>query len=405
MARTTRPLTNTEVKNAKPREREYNLSDGGGLALRVKPAGSKIWIFNYQRPHTKKRTAISLGAYPAVSLSEARRQRDEYRKLLAQDIDPKIHRDEAKQKLNDNTLFNVARRWHDIKKKSVDDNHAKKIWRSFELHVFPRLGEIPVDKISASQMIATLEPLTAADTLETVKRVCQRINEVMTFAVNTGIIEHNKLSGIAQAFAKPQKKHLPALPPERLPDLMKALNSASILKTTRCLIEWQLRTMVRASEAAGTRWDEIDFDKKTWTVPAHRMKGKKTHVVPLPEQCISLLNIMKTISNNSDYVFPGARNRSKSVSSQTANTAIKRMGFENDLVSHGMRSIASTTLNERGFDADVIEAALAHVGSDQVRNAYNRTDYFERRKELMKTWNDIVDEAATGNMSISSSKT
>ncbi|MEO1886936.1 MAG: integrase arm-type DNA-binding domain-containing protein, partial [Methyloprofundus sp.] len=248
MARTTKPLTNTEVKQAKPKEKIYTLSDGGGLQLRVKPNGSKLWLFDYLRPYTKKRTSLSFGSYPIVSLAEARTKRNDARELLAKDIDPKEHRDET-SRLNDiahnNTLEYIAKKWLEVKKSTVSDNHAADTWRSLELHIFPSLGKVPIHKITAIKTIDVIEPIAAKGSLETVKRLCQRLNEIMVYAVNTGIIPNNPLTGISKAFQIPVKQHLPTLTPEQLPLLMTTLSQASIKLTTRCLIEWQLHTMVR----------------------------------------------------------------------------------------------------------------------------------------------------------------
>jgi integrase len=226
----------------------------------------------------------------------------------------------------------------------------------------------------------------------------------MVYAVNTGLIENNPLAGIGKAFQTPVKQHLPTLKPEELPTLIKALSFASIKTTTRCVIEWQLHTMVRPSEAAGMCWDEIDFDNSLWNIPAERMKSKKDHTVPLSAQALDLLEIMKPISQRSKYVFPSDRSLKKHTNSSTANMALKRMGFDNQLVAHGLRSIASTTLNEEGFDPDIIEAALAHIGKNEVRNAYNRAMYLKRRKPMMQWWSDHIEKAATGNMSLSGQK-
>jgi len=407
MARVTKPLTNTEVKQAKPKEKEFNLVDGNGLALRVKPNGSKLWVFNYLRPYTKKRTSLSFGSYPAISLAEARAKKNDARELLAKDIDPKEHRDET-SRLNDiahnNTLGHIAEKWLEVKKSSVSENHATDTWRSLELHIFPSLGNVPIHKISAVKAIEIIEPIAAKGSLETVKRLCQRLNEIMIYAVNAGIVENNPLSGISKAFQLPIKQHLPTLTPEQLPQLMTALSQASIKITTRCLIEWQLHTMVRPSEAAGTRWDEIDLERGLWDITKERMKQKKPHIVPLTAQVIELLEVMKPISSRSEFVFPSDRNPKTHTNSQTANMALKRMGFDKQLVAHGLRSLASTVLNEQGFDADVIEAALAHTGKNEVRNAYNRTNYLERRKPVMTWWSDYIDDAATGNMSMTGKK-
>jgi len=407
MARTTKPLTNTEVKQAKSKEKIYTLSDGGGLQLRIKPNGSKLWLFDYHRPYTKKRTSLSFGAYPALSLANARSKRDAAKELLAKDIDPKEYRDEE-SRLNEaahsNTLKHVAAQWLEIKNSKVSANHAEDSWRSLELHIFPTLGKVPIHKITAVKAIETIKPIAAKGSLETVKRLCQRFNEVMVYATNTGLITANPLTGIGKAFQSPIKQHLPTLSPEQLPTLMKTLSIASIKITTRCLIEWQLHTMVRPSEAAGTRWDEIDIDSGLWNIPAERMKKKKSHTVPLSPQCVELLELMKPISSRSEFVFPSDRNLKKHTNAQTANTALKRMGFDKQLVAHGLRALASTTLNEQGFDADIIEAALAHTGNNEVRNTYNRAEYIQRRTLLMNWWSNHIEQAATGNMSLSGKK-
>ncbi len=403
MARTTKPLTNTEVSNAKAKSKVYTLSDGGGLQLRIKPNGSKAWLLDYYRPYTKIRTCISFGAYPALSLASARAKREEAKALLAQNIDPKDHREEEnlkKETAHGNTLRKVAKQWLEIKKTKVTADHAEDSWRSLELHIFPDLGNIPIHKITAIKAIDKLKPIAAKGNLETVKRLCQRLNEIMTFAVNTGLVPANPLTGISKAFQPPGKQHQPTINPSQLPTLMRTLANASIRLTTRCLIEWQLHTMVRPGEAAGTRWDEIDFEKKLWTIPASRMKQKRSHSVPLSPQALQLLEVMKPISAKSEYLFPSDRNPKTHTHPQTANMALKRMGFDKTLVAHGLRALASTTLNEQGFDPEIIEAALAHVGKNEVRNAYNRAQYIERRIPLMKWWSEHIEKAATGNMSL-----
>jgi integrase len=407
MAIKTKPLTNTEVKQAKPKEKLYKLYDGEGLQLRITPSGSKVWLFDYKRPYTKKRTCLSLGAYPALSIAEARKKRTEAKELLAKDIDPQEFRDEKSrisQKAHNDTLEFIATQWLEVKKGEISADHAADTWRSLELHIFPNLGKIPIHKITATKTIDVIKPVAAKGSLETVKRLCQRLNEIMVYAVNSGIIQSNPLSGIRRAFQKPAKQNLPTLKPEELPLLLHTLTTASIKYTTRCLIEWQLHTMVRPSEAAGARWDEINLETAIWHIPAERMKRKKEHVIPLSNQCLALLELMKPISGHSQFVFPSDRDPRKHTNPQTANTALKRMGFGKKLVAHGMRSLASTTLNEEGFDADVIEAALAHIGKNEVRNAYNRANYLERRKPVMGWWSDHIEKAGMGNMSLAGNR-
>jgi integrase len=407
MARITKPLTNTEVKQAKPKDKEYNLSDGYGLQLRVRPTGSKLWLFNYYRPFTKKRANLSMGIYPSLGLADARGKAKCYRELLSQDIDPQEHKtslEQSQQEAHANTFEHVAAKWMEVKRSKITADYADDIWRSFELHLFFDLGKLPIHKLTAPNTIKILEPIAAKGSLETVKRLTQRINEVMTFAVNTGVTENNPLAGISKAFQAPKMRHMPTLKPERLPELMKALTTASIKLTTRCLIEWQLHTMVRPSEAAGARWEEIDTDAAAWTIPAERMKKKRTHTVPLSHQALAILEAIKLMSSNNEYIFPADRDRKKHTHPQTANMALKRMGFGGELVSHGLRALASKTLNEQGFDPDVIEAALAHINSDEVRAAYNSAEYLDRRRVMMDWWSTHIEVAATGNMSMAAGK-
>ncbi len=403
MARKTKPLTNTEVKQSKPKDKEYSLYDGDGLALRIKPNGTKTWIFNYSRPYTKKRANLSFGPYPDISLATARKRRLESRGDLAQDIDPKEKRDrisDDEKTAAENTLEKVAADWLEIKRETVSQDHAGDIWRSLELHIFPSLGKVPLHKLTAPQTIRILKPVEAKGSLEMVKRLTQRLNEVMDFAINSGTIETNPLSGIKKVFLPPKKNHLPSLKPDQLPELMKSIADASIKITTRCLIEWQLHTMVRPSEAAGTRWEEIDLEAEVWNIPADRMKKKKPHTVPLSPQVIALLEVIRPISGHLEHVFPADRNPRNHTHPETANMAIKRMGYEGKLVAHGLRSIASTTLNEQGFDPDLVETALAHVDKNETRSAYNHAEYLQRRAVMMRWWSEHIEQASMGSMSL-----
>ena len=403
MANSTKPLTNTEIKNAKPREKEYNLADGNGLYLRVKPNGTCLWIFNYSRPQTKKRANISFGNYPTLSLAEAREKRGVALNHLANQIDPQTQREESKQSASlayQNSLLAVSSKWLEVKRATVTSDYAGKIWASFEIHVFPKLGTTPIHLIKATSTIEVLRPLAEKNKLETLKRVIQRLNEVMVYAVNSGLIEANCLSGIGKAFRPPQKKSLPSIKPDQLPSLVKRIASASIRQTTRQLLMWQLHTMVRPGEAAGAEWSEIDFDKKLWTIPPSRMKKNRTHIIPLTHQTLQILEYMKPISLHREHIFPADRNPRSSTSEQTANMALKRMGYKDILVAHGLRSLASTTLNEHAFDPDLIETALAHVDKNEVRRAYNRAEYIEQRRVMMCWWSERIDgqSGATQNI-------
>ena len=232
-------------------------------------------------------------------------------------------------------------------------------------------------------MVEALKPIKARGALETVRRLVQRLNEIMIYAVNTGLIDANPASGVGMACEKPKKQNMPTLRPEELPKLMRSLAMSNLSVPTRCLIEWQLLTLVRPSEASGARWAEIDLDAKLWTIPAERMKAKREHIVPLSPQALEILDVMKLISAHREHVFPSRNDPKQPMNSQTANAALKRIGFGGRLVAHGLRSIASTALNEAGFNADVIEAALAHSDKNEVRRAFNSSAYLEQRIGLM----------------------
>lgn len=280
--------------------------------------------------------------------------------------------------------------WFQIKSRSVTEDYAKDIWRSLDKDVFPTIGSIPVQEIKARTIVEALEPIKARGALETVRRLVQRVNEIMIYAVNTGLIDANPASGVGMAFEKPKKQNMSTLRPEELRKLMRSLVMSNLSVPTRCLIEWQLLTLVRPSEASGARWAEIDLDAKLWTIPAERMKAKREHIVPLSPQALDILEVMRPISNHREHVFPSRNDPKQPMNSQTANAALKRIGYGGKLVAHGLRSIASTTMNESGLNADVIEAALAHSDKNEVRRAYNRSIYLDKRIELMNWWGAFV---------------
>ncbi|ENR0239220.1 TPA: tyrosine-type recombinase/integrase [Klebsiella aerogenes] len=393
MARITRPLTNNEILKAKPREKDFTLHDGDGLFLLVKTTGKKLWRFRYQRPISGSRTNLSLGSYPSLTLATARQIRDQHLTTLAQGMDPQQQQELASEQRQielDSIFSTVAANWFQIKSRSVTEDYAKDIWRSLDKDVFPAIGSIPIQEIKARTLVEALEPIKARGALETVRRLVQRVNEIMIYAVNTGLIDANPASGVGMAFEKPKKQNMPTLRPEELPKLMRSLVMSNLSVSTRCLIEWQLLTLVRPSEASGARWTEIDLDAKLWAIPAERMKAKREHIVPLSPQALEILEVMKPISAHREHIFPSRNNPKQAMNSQTANAALKRIGYGGRLVAHGLRSIASTAMNEEGLNPDVIESALAHTDRNEVRKAYNRSTYLQQRITLMNWWGDFV---------------
>lgn len=387
------PLINNEILKTKPQKKDFTLHDGDELFLLIKTSGKKLWSFRYQRPASRSRTNLSLESYPALTLAVARQLSDQYLSMLAQMIDPQKQQEEVSEQrqIERDSIFSVvAGRWFQLKSKSVTEDYAKDVWRSLEKDIFPMIGNIPVQALKARTIVEALEPIKARGALETVRRLVQRINEIMIYAVNTGLIDANPASGVGMAFEKPKTQNMPTLRPEELPKLMRSLIMSNLSVSTRCLIERQLLTLVRPSEASGDKWAEIDFNAKLWIIPAERMKAKREHIVPLSPEALEILDVMKPISAHRENIFPSRNDPKQPMNSQTVNAALKRIGYGGKLVAHGLRSIASTALNEKGFNADVIEAALAHSDKNEVRRVYNRSTYFNKRIELMNWWGEFT---------------
>jgi len=405
-------LSNNQCKHARPKDKQYTLSHGGGMGLRVMPNGKKEWIFRYTKPYTKIRTAIQLGIYPATSIKQAQTKRDTYLELIADNQDPlsvRIEQDQKAELQKDNTFKYVAEQWMEDKKRKakVSPETAKDIWNSLENHIFPKLGKRPINELKPKMVAETIKPLETKGSLELVKRLCQRINEVMAFALNEEIVTDNPLAHIKGKFKAPSTTHNPSLEPKDLPILMAAITGANMAIPTRLLIEWQLHTMVRPNEAVGTKWGEIDLDSKVWTIPKGRMKKvgtnkqweeRKDHAIPLTNQAISLLQQMKPFSGHLEYVFPNQRDRQEKAGPDSANNALKRAGLKGKQTAHGMRTMASSTLNEEEFNPDVIEAALYHLDPNEQRRTYNRTDYFKQRRVMMEWWSNRIEQAINGAM-------
>ncbi|MGR5348504.1 tyrosine-type recombinase/integrase [Vibrio mediterranei] len=400
-------LTARQVQTAKPKDKLYRLSDGGNLYLCVRPSNSRSWQFRYKRPGQDKITYLSFGTYPDLSLAEARDRAFEARKMIADGIDPQLAKAEKKAKefAEQNATFElIAKQWKETKEGQVKEKTLHGNWRKLELYAFPKLGTIPVSKITAPIAIEALRPIESQGLLETVKRTAQLMNEIMNYAVNSGVIHANPLSGIRDVFKKHKVVHMKALEPQQIHELIRTVATANIQHVTRFLIEWQLHTMVRPNEASGTRWEEIDLERKLWIIPKERMKMDREHIVPLTNQAVAILEAIKPISGHREHIFPSCRNPKVPTDSETANKALGRMGFKDRTTAHGLRSLASTTLNEQGFDGDVIEAALAHVDKNQIRKAYNRTDYLDARKELMCWWSEHIEKSSYGSYSVAVTK-
>ena len=391
-------LTDTKIKSSKPAPKEYTLSDGDKLGVVIKPNGSKLWKVRYYKPHTKIRSNISLGSYPALTLAQARKERDKINELLVNEIDPKedkVRKNNEDIAIRVNTFEKVARDWLAIKKTEVKAGTYKTISSTLENHIFPQIGKFPINDINAPLAIKALKPIEARGTLEVITRAVGALNQIMTFATNTGLIFHNPLSGIKSAFVKKKTVNNPHLKPEQLPELMQMIAEANIKKVTRYILQWQLHTMTRPTETAKAEWSEIDLVSNTWTIPAEKMKKGVKHIIPLTDQTLEILERMKIFSHGK-YIFPSDRNPTEPANSATANMALKRMGLQGKQTAHGLRGLARTALSDNAFSYEASEACLSHKVGNVVSQSYNHSTYFNPRVRIMKWWSEQVAQAKTG---------
>ena len=398
MARPVVRLTDKKIKSITSTGKEQTLSDGGGLQLRVLPSGTKSWQFKFKNPVSGKFNRMPLGLYPALSLANARIRALECQEQLVQGINPKDQKQSEKkaEKLKaENTLVVAAQQWFEIKKTKVTAAHAQRVWRTLEIYIFPKMGDLPLEAINRRNTYDLIRPLEIDGKHSTVKRICQSLVQIMDYYVDIEVIEVNRLAKIIDMFTKNKVEHMATIKPDELPDFLSTLKSSKTIQDkTRFLILWQLHTMTRSKEAAGAKWADINIEESVWVIPAKEMKRRRTHRIPLTPSTLAILEQMEPISGNYEYVFPNERNIHSHASTYTVNNAIKNsLGYKDKLVAHGMRSIASTALHEHGYDSLLIEACLAHNDENKTRAAYMRSDLLEQRRPIMEWWSEFIELA------------
>lgn len=407
MARVIKPLSITEINNAKIKDRDYKLYDGKGLFLKVCKSGSKLWYFRYKRIIDNKETTIGLGAFPALSLNNARKKREEFLSHLALGEDPLEKRKETIDRLRfekSNTLNSLVEKWIPVKKSEVMEKTFICEFSRFRLHILPKLGNTPIKDITIPLVIETMQYLGAEGKTGTRRKLAILFREIMTFATITGMLSYNPLSDLLKALPRHTVSHQPTIPPSQLPILMRDINSRIMMPTTKLLILWQLLTMVRPSEAVSAEWTEIDWEKEEWVIPKEKMKGrermKRSHIVPLSSQALYILRQMKMFTGSEKYIFASRTKPDAHINRGTVNRELLEMGYKNRLTAHGMRSIANTYLNDSGVEGDVVEACLSHKVGGTVRNSYNRSTYFELRRPVMQLWGNFVEKCAQNQFNI-----
>lgn len=368
------------------------LSDGGGLYLWVYADGRKYWRLRYWLAGKEK--SMSLGVFPRVTLAQAREESLKIRGNLDGNLDPAAER--KAKKLNDkltaaNSFQSVADEWFEKQVHTWVKTHANDVKRRLQVNVYPKLGKRPINEIEAPELLATIQLIENRGSYDLAHRVMQVCGQVFRYGIATGKCKRNPASDLRGALTPHVQKHQNAIRPEQLPELLRAISSYETIgdKQTRLALQLLAHTFVRTSELINSEWEEFDLENALWIIPATRMKMKTEHIVPLTEQVIKMLEEVKQLSGHSRYLFVG-RNPQKPISNNTLLFALYRLGYKGKMTGHGFRAVASTVLNETGFNPDVIERQLAHCERNEVRGAYNRAEYLKDRIKLMHWWSDYL---------------
>jgi len=386
-------LTDLKIRKAKTETRPYKMSDGGGLFVLVKPNGSKLWQQKYR--HLGKERLLSHGQYPDVTLAQARKKRDEARSLLAEGGDPsvqkRIEQIEAETQAR-TTFLLVAEEYiqQSYDRELADATMRKKIWH---IHTLAEpLHHRPINEISAAEILHLLKKVEHSGRRETTKKLRGTISAVFRLAIVTLRAQNDPTLAIKGALLPVKVNNRAAITDEKVfGQFLRDLDAYSGAGVIKDALLFQILTMARPGEVRGAKQQEFDLEKMTWTISAERMKMRRSHIVPLSDQALELVKRNWVDVDGVELVFPSLNSNRKWLSENAFNSAIRRMGYsKEEVTAHGFRATASTILNTRGFDPDVIEAALAHQDKDAVRRAYNRATYWEQRVELMKAWAELV---------------
>lgn len=389
-------LTELQCKNFQSQKKSYKKFDGGGMFLLINPNGNKYWHLKYK--YAGKEKLMSLGVYPGVSLKEARKKRDELKLKISENIDPvqekRFEKNELKEDV-ENTFESIALEWHQHKWDDLNKKNAKLELSRLKRHIFPYIGKIPIKKITAHQLINTIRKMEADGVLTESQKTRGNVGQIFKYAIATGRAEHNLMRDTSGAYKQPNTKHHPNFSEKELKEFLKNFGSFKGTVTTKLALKFLILTFVRSGELRGARWEEFNFEKNEWRIPAERMKMKEQHIVPLSKQALEVLDEARKYSNNGGkegLVFPSVTNPTKEMSDNTLSKAFRDQGYQGKATPHGMRATASTILNENGFKPDVIERQLAHCERNKVRASYNHAQYLQERREMMNWWGDFVEK-------------
>lgn len=390
-------LTAVQVRNAKPKEKPYKMTDGQGLFLHIATSGKKTWRYRFELPPGTESVFV-IGEYPVMSLEAARIERAAVREMVKAGINPADARRQGKQeaiearqaekRLAENSFEAVALDWHHQQLDRWAPATAKAVLVCLERNALPFLGSVPVDRITPPMVLEALRAVESRGALGIARKTIQAINGVLRYAVQTGKATYNPASDMRGVLKAQKVQHRTMIPSEDLPEFLRALTAGDVHTTTKCAIQLTVLTAARSGEVRFATWDEIDFEKKLWTIPAERMKMKSPHTIPLSKQALAILNRMKTLHGNNGLIFPGIHRPEKPISENTMLYALYRIGYHSKATMHGFRALFSTIANEAGFNPDAIERQLAHREKNAVRAAYHRSEYLVDRERMMQWWAD-----------------
>jgi len=397
MPKRAEPLTDLKVRKAKGTEKPYRMADGKGLYLEVMPNGSRYWRMKYRFDEKEKRAAF--GVYPEVSLAEAREKCIATRKFLSAGIDPSEQKKEVKRTQTReaaSTFEAVAREWFEDQREGWTEIYAGKVIGSLEVDVFPRIGNRPIARLDAPDMLEIVRAVEARRVRETAKRVLQRSRAVFQYAIMTGRCSRNPAADIdAKTVLKkgPGVAHMARVKPLEIPQLMRDIAAYDGELVTRLALQFMALTFARTTEMIQMEWAEVDERGNQWRIPAERMKMRDPHIVPLSRQALEILKQLKTFNGKERHVFYSVQGRGP-ISNNTMLFALYRMGYKSRMTGHGFRGLAATVLREIGYDRDIVDRQLAHAERNQVTAAYVHAEYLPERREMMQRWADHLDELA-----------
>lgn len=395
MPRTVKALTHSEIANLKPKNVIYDVTDSKNLTVRIMKSGEKYFYFRYNRPHSKRRNNISLGQFPYLSLQQARKKRDELQGVLLSGLDPAIYLQELEARERnavENTFQRLAERWHEKKQKEVDAVALERNYRRLKRVLYPAFANVPIDKIAPYAVMDEIKKHYSTE-WHAIKQLITSINQIMRMALNLGLIEFNRCQNLLQMFTKPEGKNLPAVHFSEVPKLLADVQALKPCPLAYSLLQFQMLTMTRPTEARKAKWEEIDQDGKMWHIPAERMKTRKPHSVPLTAQALQVLEHLRPLTGNSPYIFNGKRNNDQPVNRDCVNELFRKAGYKGEHVAHGFRTTASTMMNEKLLNETVIEMNLAHSVGNAVSRVYNRAEYIEERRKTLEIWANFCQES------------